>query len=179
MWTCNISSERLQCEACMATAGSHYSTFIVLCHMVALQKLMPSSCSTTGGHQRAAEWSNSIPGLLWCDSQGVTQGGTWNPPKNLQKSSKIMQIQLDILFGLPEHDFAWFRSSRSSTNKQTGFEVQCDVVSNWIGTCNWEFSRMMYTIYCMALGYGNDGTCRVLHCKNSRAAVFGFWGSFC
>lgn len=35
---------------------------------------MSSSCSTTGGHQRATEWSNSIPGLLWCDCQGVTQG---------------------------------------------------------------------------------------------------------
>ena len=43
--------------------------------------------------------------------------------------------------GLPEHDFAWFCSSRSSTSRLAS---RYDVVSNWIGTCKWEFWRMMY-----------------------------------
>ena len=94
-----------------------------------------------------------------------------------QEVWSVMAKSFHIKGGLPEHDFAWFCSSRSSMNKQTGFEVlgavlhgcQCDVLSNWIGTCKWEFSRMMYGIR-----YGSYGTCRVLRCKNPRAAVFGF-----
>lgn len=81
---------------------------------------------------------------------------TWNPRKNLKRCSTQHPVGWPVMAksfhrkirkgDLLEHDFAWFYSSRSSTNKQTGFEVQCDVVSNWIGTCKSEFSRMMYDI---------------------------------
>ena len=161
---------------------------------------MPSSCSKTGGHQRATEWSNSIPGLLWCDSQGVTQGRQtinkstyWSRERMnsidqcgpyehwiLRKTSR--DVQLDILLvgqswpspsteraiclSMILHDSAHRGAQRTSRLASRYNATSCRTGS---APANESFQE-----WCMALWYGNDGTSRVLHCKNPRAAVFGF-----
>lgn len=164
---------------------------------------MSSSCSTTGGHQRATAWSNSIPGLLWCDCQGVTQGRQtinkstyWSRERMnsidqcgpyehgiLGKTSRGVQLNI-LLVGQSWPSPSTERSERAiclsmilhdsthrGAQRTSRLASRCNATSCRTGSAP---ANQSFQEWCMTLWYGNDGTCRFLHCKNPRAAVFGF-----